>query len=414
MYSYIRQVLSLPFGVRLFLFSEAFLGIGMGIFGLLFNLHLLALQLNESHIGKITALGTILMGISSVTLSYFIDRWGRKRILLIGILLIGMGTSGVAFGTSLSHFYFSYSIYSFGMAMLVASEFPLLFMYCESKQQETISYSMVFAVFTLFVGLGTYLGGHLPSFFSEGTTVYQFTLLLTGAIIFLVFLFRFFLPTEQIKIGGSNRQVHGIQWAPSKNVWLFTGFSFLIGASFAILVPFFNIILKYRLDWSDEKVALLLTINGLCLFFSSFFSPYCLEKWGLRKTTIVIFLFSVIPSFVLAVAMPTSLFVVIFLFRSGIFTALSNLLEGQAMQATPDYERSLYSGMRSLGRNLASSVMSLVAGYILLQKNYTYPFLISGVILVLAFFYFYWLVLPKLENVAITDEPIHEEVSCSS
>ncbi|WP_164985180.1 MFS transporter [Ammoniphilus sp. CFH 90114] len=397
MIQYFKQIWTLPYAVRLFLISESFLGIGQGIFSLLFNLHLLALHVDESQIGKITAVGTVVMGIGSISISYFIDQWGRKRTLLTGVLLIGAGSSGVALGSELLHFYMAYGVYSFGLAMLVASEFSLLFMYCETKQQETLSYSMVFAVFTLFVGLGTYIGGILPKYLGTGVTTYQVPILLTGGIIFLVFATRLFLPKEIRKTPAPGERKK-TKWVPSTNVFIFTGFSIFLGASFALLVPFFNIILKYRLTLQDDQVALLLTLNGLVLFFSSLFSPFFLEKWGLRKTTMIIFLTTVVPSFILGLALPLSLFVMVFLFRSGVFTALQNVLEGQMMQATPDEDRSIYAGMRSLGRSMASSVMSLITGYILLVKNYYLPFVLSGAILALGYFYFQYLVLPRLEQ----------------
>ncbi|WP_134699765.1 MFS transporter [Ammoniphilus sp. YIM 78166] len=394
---YFKQIGSLPSSVRLFLFSESFLGIGQGIFGLLFNLHLLALHVNESEIGKITALGTLIMGLGSISISYFIDQWGRKRTLLCGVLLIAAGSSGVSLGSNLMHFYFAYGIYSFGLALLIASEFSLLFTYCQSKQQETLSYSMVFAVFTLFVGIGTYAGGWLPRYFGYGNTIYQVPLLLTGGIIFFVFVFRLLLPKEEPRKRETG-ELKERKWIPQRSVFIFTGFSIFLGAAFALLTPFFNIILKYRLSMADDQIALILTLNGLVLFISSLFSPYILERWGLRKTAAMIFFSTVVPSFILGMILPMSVFITLFLFRSGAFTALTNLLEGQMMQATPDHERSIFSGLRSLGRSLAATAMSLVSGYILLQKDYTLPFILSGAVLVLGYLYFRYLVLPCLDE----------------
>ena len=398
---YFKQIGSLPSSVRLFLFSESFFGIGQGIFGLLFNLHLLALHVNESEIGRITALGTLIMGIGSISISYFIDQWGRKRTLLCGVLLISAGSSGVALGSNLLHFYLAYGVYSFGLAMVIASEFSLLFTYCKTKQQETLSYSMVFAVFTLFIGVGTYVGGFLPRYLGHGSTIYQIPLLLTGCIIFFVFIFRLLLPKEEPKKRPTS-ETTARRWIPQRSVFIFTGFSIFLGAAFALLTPFFNIILKYRLNMADDQIALILTLNGVVLFFSSLFSPFILERWGLRKTATIIFFSTIVPSFILGLILPLSAFIILFLFRSGAFTALTNLLEGQMMQATPDHERSVFSGMRSLGRSLAATAMSLLSGYILLQKDYSLPFVLAGAVLVLGYLYFHYLVLPCLEQPSST------------
>ncbi|WP_052476453.1 MFS transporter [Cohnella kolymensis] len=162
-------------GVRRFIGTESLFGIGAGILALILNLHLLQLGFNEKEIGQITSLGALATGLLSLPAGFLIRVTGRKPMLVFGMAaaalsLIGFGTAASTLGVTVCQL-----VWSLGMTAIVTSEIQLIFEYCRDKREETTAYSLLFAVFTLFTGIGTLLGGLLPNWLGGTTTVYQYS-----------------------------------------------------------------------------------------------------------------------------------------------------------------------------------------------------------------------------------------------
>lgn len=427
MWNYLKELTHLPLGVRRFLYSEPLFGIAMGLMAFLLNFHFLEKGLTEIQIGQLTSLQMIVMGLTAIPLGIVADRFNRKVVFVTGIFI--MGGSFFLFGivTPFEYLALVQAMQAFGLAVLISAEIPLLYHYCDNRRQETQTYNMMFAIFTLFTGVGTLLGGVLPDWLPQGDTRYEYTLYVAAFIVVLVGIIRAFLPPDRRHLkrslppAGPSEPSHtlspshkptpassryswvywwrsGRRHLPSRNVFLFVGFSFFAGGTFGFLMPYFNVILKFRFDQSDEWVSLILTINGLFLFAASFFTPLLLDRWGLRKSAFWLLGSTTLITLLLAAQLPMGLFVVLFLLRNGGYMATVNLLEGQSLQATKDSERGLHSGMRSVARSTASTLAAFGSGYILNLKNYTLPFLLTGLLLIVSFVYVQYLMIGRLEK----------------
>lgn len=403
MWAYIDEVTHLSSGVRRFIASEALLGIAIGLYALVFNLHLLDIGFDEAGIGKITSMGTLIIGIFSIPIGLLTNYFGRKKLLVSGLTFMGIGYLGIGFGQEPTTFYISQIIASIGISMLITSEIQLLFYYSRSKKEETKAFSMLFAMFTFFMGIGTLLGGFLPNLLGGRTTVYQSTIIIAALLVLSSALVRgVLLPAEKsrdidhrpsLSLGEMKRQLK------NKRIWLFAFFTFLIGASYAIVVPYFNIILKFRFTLNDELISLLLTINGLFLFLGSFFMPYFLERWGDRKTYFILYITTIAVSLVLFINVPIGVFSMLLFTRGGSFTMLNNLIDSQTMQAIADEDRNIFAGLRVVFRSVGSAIANLSAGIILNYKNYSLPFLISGLLLLSSFIFYITLIAPQFEEI---------------
>jgi DHA1 family multidrug resistance protein-like MFS transporter len=410
-WNYLKELSRLPLGVKQFLYSEPLLGIALGMFAFLLNLHLLQQGVNEIEIGYLTSLNMMVMGLSAIPFGMMADRMNRKVILVTGLFLIGASYFATGIGTTFAHFAIGQILGALGVSMMVSSEIPLLYHYCKSRREETQTYNMMFAIFTLFTGVGTLLGGYLPDWLPKGDSKYESTLYVIGILVCIIGIIRSFLPSPEPAItentvtaneGVKENRNKGWFQMPSRNVLLFVGFSFFAGGTFGFLIPFLNVIIKFRLNWSDEWVSILLTLNGFILFIASFFTPMLLDRLGLRKSAYILLAGTMITTLLLALQLPWAGFVVLFLLRNGGYMAAVNLLEGQSLQATKNTERGLHSGMRSVARSSASTIAAFIAGYILNLKDYLTPFLLTGVLLVISLLYVHFLMLQRLE------EELHE------
>ncbi len=402
MLSYFRDLFNLSKGIRRFVASESMLGISIGLFVLVYNLHLLQLGFSPNDIGKITSIGTLIMGVLSVPISLLANHLGRKKLLVTGLVFMAIGYFVVAIGESYSIIFLAQIFISIGITLLITNEIQLLFYYSRSKKEETKAFSMLFAVFTLFTGVGTLLGGFIPKWLGGHTTVYQSSLIVAAAFMLLVAIVRgIFLPKEE---GPTPNQVNPFamkrlkEQLSSRSIWILSLFTLLLGGTYAIVIPFLNIIVKYRLDWSDELVSMLLTINGLFLFIGSILTPYILERLSINKAYLVAYSINILVSVLLFFTVPVWFFAFLLLFRGGSFTLLSNMVDSQSMQAVEEEERNLFAGIRTVLRSFGAAIFNFIAGIILNFENYYLPFLIAAILLIVGSIYFLVWVSPIIAN----------------
>ncbi|MFD0588975.1 MFS transporter [Paenibacillus sp. GCM10027627] len=421
---YLKDVLDISPGARRFLLSEALYGIGIGLYTLVLNYHLLAMGIGEAKIGAIASTGILVLGALAIPLSMLANRIGRKPILVSGVLLIGSGVYLFSAGDELIHFYCAQIMVSIGFACIETTEVPLLFSYSRSRREETQVFSLMFAVFTMFVGGGTLLAGLIPEWISSGGegSPYKPVLWCASAVFIGLGLIRaLWLPKETRGAARNGRNKlapseEGVQAAeavasphtgkpakavrgrPSKAVWTLAFYMLLSGISFALIGGFNNVIAKQRLGWDDSSISLLLTVNGLVLFFASLLTPWVLEKFGIAKPFKWMYFGGALLAFILSLQLPVAAFAVLLLVRGGGFTMLSNMIDSQSMSALPEKDRNLFAGMRSVFRSVGSAGATYTTGFLLAGGHAALPFALTGVMLLIGYVYYYRFVRPLLQD----------------
>jgi predicted MFS family arabinose efflux permease len=395
------QVRYLPREVKIFVATEAFLGIGMGILGFVLNFHFLALNISPEEIGALNSIGTFVMGLFSLPAGFMARHFGRKRIFITGIVLIGLGYLIFGIGTTLYLFYIAQIIQFIGISLLVSTEIQLLFSYAKETEVETLSYSLLFAVFTLFSGIGTLMGGFIPQLLRYGTTKYQGSIYISALSIFLVAILRgSLLPclnnNGEDKKGKEERKglVEGLKEHLNSKIIILTLYLFLMGIVFSLVIPFQNVIIKFTTGWHDEAVSYILTANGIILFFASIIMPWLINELGVIRSYYYVYAINIGLAFILYFKMVPIAFGLIFLLRSGSFTLFLNMVDSQTMSAVEESKRDFFGGARTFLRSIGGAIGSFAAGYMIQRGKSTIVFLITSVILLISFVYFEFLVKP--------------------
>lgn len=406
----VNLVRDLSPGVKRFIATESLFGIGVGILGLILNLHLLDLGFSKSDIGRITSMGALTIGLASLPAGFIVKHVGRKTMLVTGMLLAFLSLVLFGFGTSLGTVTAAQLIWSLGITAIVNSEIQLIFQYCRSKKEETSAYSLLFAVFTFFTGLGTWLGGYLPVWLPGHTTLYQFAFFVAGGCLALSGILRgLLLPSTHARVkNAAADDVSGVQSAkPSdrpkrgKALYFLLLLSLLIfnsGFTFGLLSPFLNVILKFRFQMEDGNISGLLALSGFFFFLGSIIMPYVVERWGSRKMFVFLFLYNMFVVALMALAMPASVFAVLLLIRGTGFTMLNNLMDSECMSAVAEEERNLFAVMRTVSRSIGNTIASYWAGYILAGNHYSLPFLLTAVAILAGYAVYVWFVQGMLDR----------------
>jgi DHA1 family multidrug resistance protein-like MFS transporter len=406
----VNLVRDLSPNVKRFIATESLFGIGVGISSLILNLHLLDLGFSKGDIGKITSLGALTIGLASLPAGFIVKLIGRKTMLVIGMLLAFLALVLFGIGTSIVAVTVAQLVYSLGVTAIVNSEIQLIFQYCRTKKEETSAYSLLFAIFTLFTGLGTWLGGYLPEWMPGHTTMYQYAFFVAGGCLGLSGILRgLLLPSSHVKAEANTIvEETGTQAAKSADrskkrhaMYFLLLLSLLIfnsGFTFGLLSPFLNVILKFRFQMEDGNISGVLALSGFFFFIGSIVMPYVVERWGSRRTFVFLFLYNIVVVALMALVMPTTVFAILLLIRGTGFTMLNNLMDSECMSAVAEEDRNLFAGMRTVSRSIGNTIASYWAGYILAGNHYSMPFLLTAVALLAGFAMYAWFVQGKLDR----------------
>ncbi|SDW20953.1 MFS transporter [Paenibacillus sp. CF384] len=402
-------------GVKRFIATESLFGIGAGILSLILNLHLLDLGFSKGAVGQITSLGALTIGLTSLPVGLIVQRVGRKRMLVIGMLLSFVSLVVFGFGTSRAAVTAAQLIWSLGVTAIVNSEIQLIFQYCKSKKEETNAYSLLFAVFTLFTGIGTLLGGFLPNWIQGSTTVYQYAFFVAAGCFALSAILRGILlpsPSEAPKEGqekqkedakgeggGRQKKRHAVYFLLALSLLIFNS-----GFTYGLLSPFLNVILKFRFEMNDDTISGLLALSGFFFFIGSIIMPYFIEKLGSRRSFIILFLYNILIVALMAVAIPAAPFAILLMLRGTGFTMLNNLIDSNSMSAVAEEDRNLFAGMRTVSRSIGNTIASFWAGYILAGDHYSLPFVLTAAATLLGFIGYTWFIQGMLERRGQSDQ----------
>ncbi|SFI49694.1 Predicted arabinose efflux permease, MFS family [Paenibacillus sp. UNC496MF] len=397
-------------GVKRFIATESLFGIASGIFALILNLHLLDLGFSNDDIGRITSLGALTIGLASLPAGIAVRRIGRKTMLVAGMLLAFLALALFGVATSLAAITAAQLIWSLGITAVVNSEIQLIFQYCRTKKEETSAYSLLFAMFTFFTGVGTWLGGYLPQWLPGHTTVYQYAFFVAGACLGLSGILRgLLLPSTHARAeaaaGPTASPASAAPAAPKPRKRRATAFllalSLLVfssGFAYGLLSPFLNVILKFRYAMADGTISGLLALSGFFFFLGSIVMPYAVERWGSRRTFVFLFLYNAAIVALMAAAMPAAAFAVLLLLRGTGFTMLNNLTDSECMSAVAEADRNLFAGLRTVSRSVGNTIASYGAGIILAGNHYSLPFLLTAAAVLAGYAVYAWFVQGMLER----------------
>jgi DHA1 family multidrug resistance protein-like MFS transporter len=393
------MIQSLSPGVKRFLATESLYGLSIGMFNLLLNLHLIERGVSEKQVGLITSLGILIMGLFAIPVSILAQKTGRKKLLVAGVAAIAAGCSLFAISNSFPLFVVSQLVVSMGLTLVETTEIQLLFSYSKSKREETVAYSFMFAMFTAFTGVGTLLAGFLSERIDHSGHGYQHTLLVTTGVFLILALARGSLLPAEVSVPPEPTENQKLKQHVSSNLkkkllW-FAIFTFVTGAATSCLAPYLNLFAKLRYGFSNEQVSVLLALNGLALFIGSLFSPFLIERFGMKRTFFYIYLLNMILCGWLFLNIQPYFFSVLLVARGGVFTMLTNLVDSLSMSSFEDEERDLYAGTRTVFRSAGSALAAFAIGGIMAAANYTLPFLISGLLLLAGYLYFISVISPK-------------------
>lgn len=400
------QLSSFNRNVKLFMLGNALIQVGMGIFGVMYNLYIRELGLAgevSGHVIAMTALATAAILVPAGLLS---DRVGRKWMILIGAALTAVTL--VIRSVTITEHTMLIGAFLTGLVWAFPQVASVPFLAENSKPKERMHlFSVHFSIVTIAGVAGNLFGGVIAdtasSLFNISVAAGIRTALLVGVGIFVIGLLPIFLmrkPSVSIEetVVKAPRLVqdhHAVDFKSNLKIIVLFGIAQLvIGTGSGLVIPYLNLYFANRFDASNSYIGFILAIGSAMTAVAQLIGPMLVRKVGEVKA-IIIFQYASIP-FLLLTAFTTNLWIasIGFLFRQALMNAASPIQSAVAMDIVHDKYKGLANSVNQMVFQVGWASMGIPATFLVSAfgsyYGYVYTFIITSALYLTASTYFYF------------------------
>lgn len=391
--------------VRLFLAYTFCANIGFGVFMLIFNLYVYALDFREDAIGLFSAVQTFTMAATALILGTLINRLGLWLVVVTGVLVYGLSCIGLALSTISPLLLLFSGTSGMGLAIIFTVTMPFIIEYGRQEDRTTIA-TVAFSLASLSMTLGSLIGGYAPILFATlipvvdagSPTAYRLALI-AGSVLGLASI------GPLLRMGDARRSLrarrvpsarsepepvhHAKQARTDVGVFVLVGLITAVGAG--LVSPFYNVYLQ-TLGANPRQIGLVYAAGGIAAAVIGLAAPMALRRYG-SLTAVLLIRGSSLPFFLLLVVAPWyGVAVIAHVVRQVSInmawpvdsTFISELVLGKL--------RASVFGWRSAAWNLGVGLASFAGGWLIVRAGYELTFI--GFVLftaaALALYYLYY------------------------
>lgn len=391
--AYLRVFVSLSPNARRLLLGNLCINVGVGSFGVLFNLYLVALGRSLSFVGLVAAITTVGQAAVAPLVGGALRRYGAREVMIAGTALMALASALSALLTEsvLLALAAGLSGAAFSVATIPAA--PYMMEHATARQRGHL-FSAYFASNTTGGMIGSLLSGAVPALAiallgsrGHGAVLADRLGLLAGAAATGVGIWLLWgLREEAATAASADRPIPPAE-APAEgehtrpDVLVMLAATGLIALSMGAILPFFNVYFSARLHAGTAEIGTIYAFSGLICTGAAFLAPV-VGRWGrlpgfsaARVLTAPIFLFFWLHP-------GLSLAAVAYIGRNAMGTISGALENAFAMEIMPARLRGVVASWRSFAFNAAWSLGSLIAGIVVAALGYDVVF-IAGAALTL-------------------------------
>ena len=373
------------------MFGNVLIQMGMGIFGVMYNLYIRELGLAgevSGHVIAMTALATAIILVPAGLLS---DRVGRKWMIIIGAGLTAITL--VVRSVTVTEQTMLIGAFLTGLVWAFPQVASVPFLAENSKPKERMQlFSVHFSLVTIAGVAGNLFGGVIADGASD---LFDIVFFLIGLLPMLMM--KKAVPAEDNKPKAPRlvQDHHAVDFKSNLKIIVLFGIAQLvIGTGSGLVIPYLNLYFANRFDASNSYIGFILAIGSAMTAVAQLIGPIVVKKVGEVKA-IIIFQYASIP-FLLLTAFTTNLWVasIGFLFRQALMNAASPIQSAVAMDIVHDKYKGLANSVNQMVFQVGWASMGIPATYLVTAfgsyYGYVYTFILTSALYLTASTYFYF------------------------
>jgi len=369
-------------------------GISFGMWGTIFNLYLGKLGYKEDFVGFMFSLNALATGFMALPAGLLCEGIGRKRSLLLGILVSNLFSLVQVFIVD-STLLLATSLAAGLVGTISWVAYAPFMMENSEKEERTYLFSMSWAFMTVAGMVGSLLGGYLPDSFAvmiQGETVLGFRLTLLCSI---AFTFVSLLPILLIREKRTSRQeatqllfLKNIQSGPIiLKLVLTTG---LIGFGAGFIVPLFNMFFANKLHATTEQIGVIFALGQVALAIGTFLAPVLSSRIGKVKAVVLCQVCSIPFISMIALSETLELAGLSYLVRGALMNMAGPIGSTFAMELVQSAERATTSGLTVMADMLPRAIGAKLGGQMMGSGEYVLPYFYTSLFYITAATFYFW------------------------
>jgi MFS family permease len=388
---------------KLFLISTLLYGFSFSVWELFFNLYILSLGINNDMLGLIRSATPLAALVLGLPLGLFSDRFGRRRSMLIGLVI---GFIGMFFQIRVPN---PIMIFAFGLVqgagfMLYRVSQPPFIMSVSKKENQAIIFSLNFGLLTIAATIGNLVAGQVPDWLYRWLGIIQGSadsyqwVITAGILLAATSLIPVFLIKEQKTIVDTSRARLPLNTilrnlTAQLIVRRLAIINLVQGFGAALLIPYLNVFLRGKFNISDNLLGLIFSLSSLLVFVGSMISPWLVRMTRSRIIpTVMTQGTSLVFLFILGFSPIQWLAVVSLLFRTVLMQMSMPLLDNYSMLVSQPEQQGAIASVRAIGWQMGQAVGIFVSGFVQSRFGFSPIFITTGLLyalsITLTWFYF--------------------------
>jgi MFS family permease len=361
----------------------------------LLTLYLDSLGYSKVELGSVIFVMSISSTLPLILCGYLSDRFGRRRMIFLGVLLRIVGIGLLVRADSLVDFYLGISVWGLGHAAYMPSFMGFLSEKVEEKRRKFLFGFQMFG--SMIASASTVLvAGMLPDFLSSS---YNWTLQESYGVIYfisiwfgLLQLFPLMLtregPAEITRDRQESTEKKLLPPVPRRTLLRLCTPMAILGLGAGLVIPFFQVYFRWRFDTSIQDIGILFSLTQFLWAGAYLLMPNYAERKGSVRAITMVHSGAIIALVAIPIS-PNFYFVAVaYITRMVLMNSTWPIFQSYSLSQVPAEHRSLTLSATNFSFNVMKAITPLVGGYLFAQ-SLELPFFITAILYTIATITFY-------------------------
>jgi MFS family permease len=372
-----------------------FMGIVSAVYWYIIILYLNALEFSSVEIGLIFGVGTVAGVVSLMLTGFLADKFGRKRLLMLGLAGDLIGLALFLSDKNLMTFIAASAIANFGASIIQPSLMALL---ASKTSTSKVKFLYGLQSFSNQLGLtfAALAGMYLPGQLDIGESTSYWYVIAAGAAFAIVPIILVFL-TSDVRANGEVTTFRGLMRGFDSRIRrvliMFSLQNALIGLGAGLLVPWFPLIFQDGMGASNTQLALMFALSNIAVALGWFVVP----KFAEFRGSVVLISVCQLASIGFMVAIPYSPFLavaaILYMIRNVLMLIPIPVLNAYVINIAPENIRASFFALSQISWTIPFAIAESMSGF-LWSDDYSrvLPFFLCAGLYAAAtlIFYFYF------------------------
>ena len=384
----VRETREFDRNVKLLFLTSGLAWVGMGIFGVVFNLYILSMGIETDILGTILSAGPLAHALASIPMGFLGEKIGH-RSAFVAIYLIG-GISYLMQAATPNVNLIAAAAFFGGLALAGDFIMRLPFLAASTKEEHrTRVFSLDTLLMSVSFSIGSLLAGYLPNLLlglsPDITARYRYTLYFAGALILLAAVPALMMtPSPRRRSKEKRISLSPYLWGIDRFTVQLAIIELFVGITMGLIIPFMNVYFTRSLGTSREFYGTVAALAVLPVAIATALGPSVAKRIGTVRAVTTLRFVMLASTLGLALTNHPLLATVAFWGFRALFAVATSLWFSFAMGAAAPRAKAAASAWLDITFWLGMGIAAWVTGRLLAVDNYTLPFYLASAAAVLA------------------------------